>query len=104
MSENEEAIGEGSVVKANVAFMIKVISAVCLGTYSYVTIKSDIDELRNANIRLHHEVNMNSEFRVKWPRGEIGALPADATQDMNIEHLKERVSKLDEHVDALRFK
>lgn len=103
MSVNKEAIGEESVVKANVAFMIKVISAVCLGTYSYVTIKSDIDEIRNDNIRIHHEVDMNSEFRVKWPRGEIGALPADAKQDMNIEHLKARVEKLDDLVDKLRY-
>ena len=51
---------------------------------------------------MQHELHLNSEFRIKWPRGEIGALPADATQDMNIEHLKSRVNKLDEHVDKLR--
>ena len=49
-------------------------------------------------------MELNSEFRIKWPRGEIGALPADATQDMNIEHLKNRVDKLDAHVDSLRYK
>jgi len=52
---------------------------------------------------MKHEMELNSEFRVKWPRGEIGALPADAKQDMNIEHLTNRVDKLDTHVDALRL-
>jgi len=99
----ENAVGENSIVKANLAFMIKVISGVCFVCYSYVTIKNSISELENDNARIRHEVEMNSEFRVKWPRGEIGALPADATQDMNIEHLKARVDKLDEHVDKLRY-
>jgi len=97
-----EPIGENSVVKANLAFMLKTIGAVATFTYGYVTIKNSISELQNENVRIRHEVEMNSEFRIKWPRGEIGALPADATQDMNIEHLKNRVNKLDEHVDKLR--
>jgi len=100
---SEDAVGENSVVKANVAFMIKVITGVCFVCYSYVTIKNSISELENDNARIKHEVEMNSEFRIKWPRGEIGALPADATQDMKIQHLESRVNKLDEHVDNLRY-
>ena len=100
---SEEAVGEESVVKANLAFMIKVISGVCFICYSYVTIKNSISELENDNARIKHEVEMNSEFRIKWPRGEIGALPADATQDMKIQHLESRVDKLDNHVDTLRY-
>ena len=100
---SDEAVGEESVVKANLAFMIKVISGVCFICYSYVTIKNSISELENDNARIKHEVEMNSEFRIKWPRGEIGALPADATQDMKIQHLESRVDKLDDHVDVLRY-
>lgn len=100
---SEDAVGEDSVVKANVAFMIKVITGVCFVCYSYVTIKNSISELENDNARIKHEVEMNSEFRIKWPRGEIGALPADSTQDMKIQHLESRVDKLDEHVDNLRY-
>ena len=52
---------------------------------------------------MQHEMELNSEFRVKWPRGEIGALPADAQQDMKIQHLEGRVDKIDGHVDNLRY-
>lgn len=100
---DDNAMGEDSVVKANLAFMIKVISGVCFVCYSYVTIKNSISELENDNARIKHEVEMNSEFRIRWPRGEIGALPADATQDMKIQHLEGRVDKLDGHVDNLRY-
>ena len=48
-TDEKDAIGENSVVKANVAFMLKTISAVALAVYSFVTIKSDIDDLRNEN-------------------------------------------------------
>ena len=99
----DKAIGEDSVVKANLAFMLKTIGAVATFTYGYVTIKNSISELENDNARIKHEIEMNSEFRIKWPRGEIGALPADATQDMKIQHIESRVDKLDEHVDNLRY-
>jgi len=46
---------------------------------------------------------MNSEFRIKWPRGELGALPDDAVQDLNIEYLQKEMDKLqqefDDHID-----
>ena len=102
-TEEKEAIGEDSVVKANVAFMAKTIGAVCIATYSYVTIKSDIDDLRNENVRIHHEVDMNSEFRVKWPRGELGALPDDAEQNMRLLFLEKQANKQEELLEQLRY-
>ncbi len=100
--KEDNAIGEDSVVKANVAFMLKTISAVALATYAYVTIKSDIDEIRNDNIRIHHEVDMNSEFRVKWPRGELGALPDDAEQNMRLVFIERQMEKHEKLLDSLR--
>ena len=102
-AEEKDAIGEHSVVKANVAFMLKTISAVAVAVYSFVTIKSDIDDLRNANIRLHHEVDMNSEFRIKWPRGELGSLPDDAEQNMRLLFLEKQQEKNDELLEELRY-
>jgi len=102
-TEEKEAIGEDSVVKANVAFMLKTISAVAVAVYSFVTIKSDIDDLRNENVRIHHEVDMNSEFRVKWPRGELGSLPDDAEQNMRILFLEKQASKQEELLEQLRY-
>ena len=99
---NEGEYGD-SVVKANVTFMLKTISAVAIATYSYVTIKSDIDDLRNENVRIHHEVDMNSEFRVKWPRGELGSLPDDAEQNMRLLFLEKQQGKNDELLEELRY-
>ena len=97
-------INEGMQVKANLAFMLKTIALVGTAVWGYSVIWNKISTIENDIIRMNHTMELNSEFRIKWPRGEIGALPADATQDMNIEHLKSRVNKLDEHVDSLRYK
>ena len=44
-------------------------------------------------------VEMNEEFRIKWPRGELGALPDDAVQDLNIEYLQDDLEKLQDEFD-----
>tara|TARA_Y100001968_G_scaffold309039_1_gene328460 strand:+ start:51 stop:386 length:336 start_codon:yes stop_codon:yes gene_type:complete len=100
MSEGE--INENASAKVQLAFAAKVIALVGTAVWGYSVIVNRLNTLEMDLGRIQHELELNSEFRIKWPRGEIGALPADATQDMNIAHLKDRVDKLDEHVDKLR--
>ena len=45
------------------------------------------------------DIELNSEFRIKWPRGEMGSLPDDARQDMKIEMLEQEVAKLKDNRD-----
>ena len=96
-------IGENSTAKIQLAFAAKVIGIVGTIVWGYSVIVNRLNTIENDIIRIQHELELNTEFRIKWPRGEIGSLPADATQDMNIAHLKERVSKLEDHVDKLRL-
>ena len=69
----------------------------------YFTLTNSMSQLQLDVIRMQDAVEMNSEFRVKWPRGELGALPDDAKQDLRILYLQEDVKKisleLDEHID-----
>ena len=51
-------------------------------------------DLNQAVERIGTELEKNSEFRIKWPRGEMGSLPDDARQDMKIEMLEQEVAKL----------
>jgi hypothetical protein len=44
---------------------------------------------------------VNTEFRIKWPRGELGALPDDAVQDINIEYIKAEIEELKEYLEEL---
>tara|TARA_Y100000114_G_C11708526_1_gene302205 strand:- start:125 stop:445 length:321 start_codon:yes stop_codon:yes gene_type:complete len=98
----DQELNEQATAKVQLAFAAKVIGLVGTLVWGYSAIVNRINTLENDIVRMSHELELNSEFRTKWPRGEMGALPADATQDMNIEHLKSRVDKLDDHVDKLR--
>ena len=51
--------------------------------------------------RLELDVNKNSDFRIKWPRGEMGSLPADSEQFMLIEDLYGSVEKIDKHIESM---
>ena len=96
-------INANASAKVQLAFAAKVIALVGTAVWGYSVIVNSLNTIEMDISRIQHELNLNSEFRIRWPRGEIGSLPADATQDMNIEHLKTRVNKLDEHVDKLRY-
>tara|TARA_Y100001937_G_C7039876_1_gene294126 strand:- start:556 stop:888 length:333 start_codon:yes stop_codon:yes gene_type:complete len=101
MSDGE--INENASAKVQLAFAAKVIALVGTAVWGYSVIVNRLNTIEMDQSRMHHEMLLNSEFRIKWPRGEIGSLPADAQQDMKIQHLEGRVDKLDGHVDNLRY-
>ena len=49
--------------------------------------------------RLENDLTKNTEFRIKWPRGEMGALPADGEQFMLIEDLYKSVEKIEQNLE-----
>ena len=101
---SEDGLSENTQVKANLAFMAKTITLVGTAVWGYSVVWNKISALENENIRMQHELELNSEFRILWPRGQMGSLPADSRQDMSIEHGKERLQVIEGHVDKLRFK
>ena len=69
----------------------------------YSVIVTRISALELEIVRLKDDIHMNSEFRIKWPRGELGALPADARQDLRLDIYEKEIDKLKTIVDDLRF-
>ena len=55
-------------------------------------------------MRMESELEMNSEFRIKWPRGELGALPDDAEQNMRLIYLEKYQEKAVSDIDILKLK
>jgi len=103
MSKEEEGIGENTQVKANLVFMLKTIGFVGSAVWLVAEFKADVQTLENDVLRMNHEVEMNSKFRVGWPRGDFGALPDDMEQTMKIQMLQEKVGKLEKDVEKLRY-
>ena len=88
----------------NIKWLIQIIVGVGGAVWGYFTIMSTLSQLEIETMRHNQEIELNSEFRVKWPRGEMGSLPDDAEQNRWLLHSERGVDKLDGCVDELREK
>lgn len=100
----KEGLSENTQVKANTGFAIRVIIAVSTAVWGYSVIEHRISDLENNLIKIISEVEANSEFRVKWPRGELGSLPDDAEQNLRLNYLEQRIQGHNVLIDELRYK
>ena len=101
--EKQIALRETSQLTIDIKSLVGILAVILSMAGIYFTLTGQIAQLQLDVIRMQDAVEMNEEFRIKWPRGELGALPDDAVQDLNIEYLQDDVKKLqeefDEHVD-----
>ena len=93
--------------ESKVQLDIKALIGMVLGIISiagvWFSLTAEISQLQLDVIRMQDDVELNHEFRVKWPRGEMGALPDDAKQDLRIEYLQKEVEKLRATVKELEI-
>ena len=96
-------ISEEAAVQMPMKTVASLIIIVALGTMGYFQM---IERLNVADTRLQimeKDLNENTEFRIKWPRGQLGSLPADSEQFMMIEDLYKTTEKLNAHIESMAF-
>ena len=101
MSNKPLQIGEEAKVQMPMKTVASLIVIVALGTMGYFQI---IERLNVADTRLQlmeKDLEENTEFRIKWPRGQLGSLPADSEQFMMIEDLYKTTDKLNAHIENM---
>ena len=94
-------IGEEVAVQMPMKTVASLIIIVALGTMGYFQI---IERLNVADTRIQimeKDLEENTEFRIKWPRGQLGSLPADSEQFMMIEDLYKTTDKLNKHIESM---
>jgi len=92
-------ISEEANVQMPMKTVVSLIIIVALGTMGYFQI---VERLNIADTRLQlmeKDLTENTDFRIKWPRGQLGSLPADSEQYMLIEDLYKQVEKLQENIE-----
>jgi|TARA_B100000900_G_scaffold66142_1_gene51294 hypothetical protein len=82
--------------------LIALLIAATVGTWAYFGVIERLNTIENKILLMETDLGMNTEFRIKWPRGEMGSLPADSEQFMLIEHLSDQLAKLQEQIDEGR--
>ena len=101
MSNKPLNISEEAAVQMPMKTVASLIIIVALGTMGYFQI---VERLNIADTRIQimeKDLEENTEFRIKWPRGEMGSLPADSEQFMMIEDLYKTTDKLNKHIEDM---
>ena len=101
MSKKPLSISEEAAVQMPMKTVASLIIIVALGTMGYFQI---VERLNIADTRLelmNADVEQNTEFRIKWPRGQAGSLPADQEQYMMIEDLYKTTDRLNKHIENM---
>lgn len=80
--------------------MISLIAGASIATWAYFGIVERLNNLETNQTMMQADLEMNTEFRIKWPRGEMGSLPADNEQFMLIEHVAQELEKLTEEIES----
>jgi len=92
--------------------LLSIVAAVAVGVWAYFGVleritmletKSTLAEkdLKQAVETINADLEKNTEFRIKWPRGEMGSLPADSEQFMLIEHIAGQLEKISERMEDM---
>jgi hypothetical protein len=89
-------INESTDVTIPIRNLIAMVAATSVATMAYFGIQERLNTLEHSLDKSQMEIERNTEFRILWPRGEMGALPDDARQDMLIEGVQMDVEDLRE--------
>ena len=112
MSKDDIRVSSDSAVSMPMKNLIAIISAVAMGVWAYFGVLERITmletkaqlaekDLMQAQERITADLDKNTEFRIKWPRGEMGSLPADSEQFMLIEHIAGQVESIQKSMEDM---
>ena len=93
-------VSENTEVALPLRNIISMIAAASIATWAYFGIVERLNQIETNIHMMNSDTEMNTEFRIKWPRGEMGSLPADSEQFMLIEHLATELEKLTEEIES----
>tara|TARA_A200000159_G_scaffold163726_1_gene190884 strand:- start:1306 stop:1764 length:459 start_codon:yes stop_codon:yes gene_type:complete len=112
MSKDRIDISESTAVSMPMKNLLAIIAAVCIGVWAYFGVleritmletKAQLSEkdLNQVTETLSADIEKNNEFRIKWPRGELGSPPADSEQFMLIEHIAGQLESIQKQMENM---
>ena len=94
-------ISDEAKVQMPMKTVVSLIALVAIGTWAYFGIIEKQNKISTTVELMSKDLTENTEFRIKWPRGQLGSLPADSEQFMMIEDLYKTTEKLNKHIDSM---
>ena len=103
-------ISDNTAISMPMRNLLAIVTAVGIGVYAFFGVIERLNKLETSGTLLEKDleqvtktlsgdIEKNNEFRIKWPRGELGSLPADSEQFMLIEHMAGQIEKIQEAIE-----
>ena len=101
MANKPLRISEEAAVQMPMKTVASLICMVAIGTWAYFGIIETQNKIQTTVELMQKDLVENTDFRIKWPRGQLGSLPADSEQFMMIEDLYKTTDKLNAHIESM---
>ncbi len=94
-------ISEEAAVQMPMKTVASLIMMEAIGTWAYFGLHESLNQQKTKLELMYADVEHNTESRIKWPRGQMGSLPADSEQFMMIEDLYKTTDRLNKHIESM---
>jgi|TARA_R100001530_G_scaffold75372_1_gene52963 succinate dehydrogenase/fumarate reductase flavoprotein subunit len=101
MTNGRVDISDKTAVSMPMRNLLAILSAVGVGVWAFFGIQARLNTLETRNTLMEADLVENTAFRIGWPRGEMGSLPADSEQFMLLEYQDGMIVKLQKQVEAM---
>ena len=101
MTNNRVDVSDKTAISMPMRNLLSILAAVGIGVYAYFGIQERLNNVETRNILMEADLIKNTEFRIGWPRGTMGSLPADSEQFMLIEYMSTQLEKMQKQVEAM---
>jgi len=79
--------------------LLSIVVAVAIGVWAYFGVIERLNNVETSQTLIEKDLESAVEFSIKWPRGELGSLPADSEQFMLIEHMAGQIEKIQKQIE-----
>jgi len=101
MANDRFDVSDKTAISMPMRNLLAILSATAVGVWAFFGIQERLNTLETRVTLSESDLTKNTEFRIKWPRGELGALPADAQQDLLIEFLSSQLESMMEDMESM---
>jgi len=101
MANDKFNVSDKTAISMPMRNLISILAAVAVGVYAFFGIQERLNNVETRNTLMEADLVKNTEFRIKWPRGELGSLPADSEQFMLIEYMDGQLTKVQAQIESM---
>ena len=101
MANDRVDVSDKTAISMPMRNLLSILAAVAIGVYAFFGIQERLNNVETRNTLMEADLVKNTEFRIKWPRGELGSLPADSEQFMLIEYMAGQMEKMQTQLDNM---